>query len=70
MAVYEITDGQGNVINTIIAGPEFVEAIHPGQYRELPAPDPVPVEVPEPSDLAKVSTADLIAELAARTGAV
>lgn len=37
---YEILNEQGEVINTIVATPEFVEARFPGGYREMPA-DPI-----------------------------
>jgi hypothetical protein len=48
---YEILDGDGSVVNTIIADVEFVEAHFPGQYRlvedeSLPAPEPAPPPPP------------------------
>jgi len=45
---YEILNAQGEVINTIVATPEFVEAQFPGMYREvveLPLPVPVPASI-------------------------
>lgn len=40
--VYEILDSDGNVVNTIIATPEFMEENYPaGNYREVPQ-SPVP----------------------------
>lgn len=39
---YEIFDSEGNVTNTIIATPEFMEQNYPdGNYQEIPEP-PVP----------------------------
>ena len=48
---YEILNGDGNVINIIIADAEFVEAHFPGQYRlvedeSLPVPEPAPPPPP------------------------
>lgn len=40
---YDILDGNGNVINTIIATPEFVEQNYPGHYREVIEPPPLPL---------------------------
>lgn len=37
MNTYEILDDDGNVINVIIASPEFVEEYYPGHYREIPS---------------------------------
>lgn len=43
--IYEILDGE-NVINTIVADAEFMQANHPdGKYREVPEP---PAPEPEP----------------------
>jgi hypothetical protein len=36
---YEILDESGNVVNTIVADISFVEAVYPGQYRELVEPE-------------------------------
>ena len=33
-SVFEILDDEGNVVNTIIAGIDFVKEHHPGHYRE------------------------------------
>lgn len=44
MARFEVLDEAGEVVNTIIADREFVEAVHPGRYREL-----VEVELPAPA---------------------
>jgi len=45
---YEILSEQGEVINTIVATPEFIEAQFPGAYREVyeqPTPtDPVALQ--------------------------
>lgn len=39
---YEILDADGNVTNTIVADPEFMQVNYPdGNYREVPEP-PVP----------------------------
>lgn len=32
---YEILDGEGNVVNTILAEKEFVDKYYPGKYREV-----------------------------------
>jgi hypothetical protein len=43
---YEILDADGNVINTIVADPDFMQAAYPdGNYREVPEP-PAPPPVP------------------------
>lgn len=41
MTIYQIIDDAGDIINTIVADLEFVEANYPGHYREElpPAPD-------------------------------
>ena len=41
MAIYEILDDAGTVINTIVADLAFVQEAYPGHYREElpPAPD-------------------------------
>lgn len=49
--IYQILDDAGNVVNTIIASPEFVEENHPGHYR-LVGEVPVP---PEPRIITKVA---------------
>lgn len=33
---YEILDDEGNVVNTIIAGNDFVQEYYPGHYRQIP----------------------------------
>lgn len=39
--IYQILDAQGNVTNTIVADPEFMQANYPdGNYREVPDPAP------------------------------
>lgn len=39
--IYEILDPQGDVTNTIVADPEFMQANYPdGNYREVPEPPP------------------------------
>jgi hypothetical protein len=35
---YEILNESGEVINTIVADAAFVEAVYPGQYREVVEP--------------------------------
>jgi hypothetical protein len=50
--IYNILDAGGNVINTILAEPEFVEAQYPGQYQ-LVGPEPEPP--PEPRIITKVA---------------
>lgn len=43
--IYEILDAQGDVTNTIVADPEFMQANYPdGNYREVPEP---PAPIPE-----------------------
>lgn len=43
--IYNILNDQGNVINTIVASPEFVEAHYPGHYQLVgPNPNPAPTE--------------------------
>lgn len=44
--IYEILDPQGDVTNTIVADPEFMQANYPdGNYREVPEP-PAPTPAP------------------------
>ena len=39
--IYQILNPQGNVTNTIVADPEFMQANYPdGNYREVPDPAP------------------------------
>jgi hypothetical protein len=50
MNTFEILDDEGNVINTIVASEDFVEANYPGHYRavevaETPEPAPTPRRV-------------------------
>lgn len=40
---YEILDNDGNVTNTIIATPEFVEVNYAGHYREIIEPPTPPI---------------------------
>jgi len=40
MNTYEILDDNDNVVNTIIASPEFVEEYYPGHYRRIPSNHP------------------------------
>ena len=40
--IYEILNDAGEVINTIIASQEFVDAEYPGHYR-LVGPEPAPL---------------------------
>jgi hypothetical protein len=43
--IFEILDADGNVVNTIVATPEFMQENYPdGNYREVPQP-PTPVYV-------------------------
>lgn len=57
---YEILDDAGNVTNTIIATPEFVEANYPGHYREVIdiLPQPLPVTVITKFEFLKRFTSD------------
>ena len=46
MAIFEIMDDNGKVINSIIAEPDFVESHYKGLYRDVtPPPEPM-LEVP------------------------
>lgn len=47
--IFEILDDDGNVVNRIIASIDFVEAHHPGRYREVPQPEPQPLDEGEAS---------------------
>lgn len=40
---YEILNDAGEVINTIVATPEFVEENYPGHYRLIPDSSPLPL---------------------------
>jgi hypothetical protein len=39
--IFEILNDSGEVVNTIVADLEFVQAAYPGRYREVPQPPPV-----------------------------
>ena len=39
--IFEILNDSGEVVNTIVADLEFVEANYPGKFREVPQPPPV-----------------------------
>ena len=49
---YEILNAAGEVVNTIVATPEFVEFAHPGLYREIA--DPVDATAAQAEAIAKV----------------
>lgn len=36
----QILDDEGNVVNTIIATPDFAEAHYPGRWQIEPPPEP------------------------------
>lgn len=40
MKTIEILDENGNVINTILAGEEYAEAMYPGHWRVVETPEP------------------------------
>lgn len=60
---YEILDEEGNVVNTIIADQQFVDANHPNRYREVPEPPPPP---PEPVKTDEEKLADAISAAVAK----
>jgi hypothetical protein len=45
---YEILNDVGDVINTIVATEDFVEAQYPGHYRFVPPDSPQPEPIPDP----------------------
>ena len=47
MAIFEIMDDNGKVINSIIAEPDFVESHYKGLYQDItPEPKLLPAAVP------------------------
>ena len=46
MAIFEIMDDNGKVINSIIAEPDFVELHYKGLYRDVTPPSEPMLEVP------------------------
>lgn len=60
---YEILNDAGEVVNTIVADQQFVDANHPNRYREIPEPPPSP---PEPVKTDEEKLADAAAALVAK----
>lgn len=50
--IYQILDDDGNVVNTILAEADFVEANYPGHYRLV---GPVPEPPPPPNIITKIA---------------
>lgn len=44
--IFEIFNDSGEVVNTIVADLEFVQANFPGKFREVPQPPPVDLRPP------------------------
>ncbi len=62
--VYEILDDAGNVTNTIIATPEFMEQNYPaGNYREVPEPPAPNYIITKYAFLIRFTTAERTAAL-------
>ena len=63
---YEILDGVGNVVNTIVADKEFVEENYSGQYRQIiedpVIPPPIKTEEEKLADAVAAAVAKLIAD--------
>lgn len=66
---YEILDEEGNVVNTIVADQQFVDANHPNSYREvsepvidIPPAEPVKTDEEKLADAISAAVAKLVAD--------
>lgn len=69
MAIFEILDDKGKVLNRIIAEPAFVEAEYPGKYRDV-TPPPVAPAVTVPVKTLEQKVDELSAKIDALTVAM
>lgn len=78
MSEYHILDGEGAVINTIVATEAFVEAAYPGRWRLVEPPQAAPQQRPavvithisaDPAHAAQTRVADDLSEVTLPVGA-
>jgi hypothetical protein len=71
MAIYEILNKEGKVINRIIAEPDFVEKKYPGLYRDItPEPEIVIEEEKAPVKTLEEKVDELTAKIDALTATI
>jgi hypothetical protein len=66
--IYNILNDNGNVINTIVADPAFMEANYPGRYAlvgPVPAPAPPPPVITKIAMLTRLTDAEYVGILTA-----